>query len=544
MTLDELKKIIANHENENVELKEWKTTVSFDGSDKFENRKCILGYCVAIGNEGGGYLIIGVDNNKNIVGTKAVLAKDFKQKIYQKTGQKIEVYEVYENNNKVIIIEISARGVGQLLKYAGVALMRVGDSLEIMSDAEQYKILSEGQDDWSGKVCQEATLESLNKEAIQKLKELYVEKNTDSKIIWNSDEHFLKDFGLINNNLKITNACVLLVGKKEFIDEYFRQAEICFEYRNKSQDIQFVDRVDYRDAFVLASELIWNKVYSRQQTHQIQQGLFRTDIPAYNQETFREALFNAICHRDYSQQGSIFIKQSPEYLEITNPGGLPFGITVENMIDAPATPRNKLLAESFQKIFKGVERSGQGIDKIFRNTIEEGKGKPDYSKTTNHFVIAKIPAIVQDGNFISFIEKVTNEKNTIISISDLLLLEKIRTGDKNGIILQTVGHLVDNGIVELHGKTRGAVYVLSQSYYQSINALGTRTKRIGLSRDKCKELILEHLRKHKSGTMSEFIQIFPELKPKDITNMLTELKNTQKVKNIAGRRWAKWVLLV
>lgn len=53
MTLDELKKLIENHESERVELKEWKGSIPFDGQEKFENRKCFLGYCVALGNEGG-----------------------------------------------------------------------------------------------------------------------------------------------------------------------------------------------------------------------------------------------------------------------------------------------------------------------------------------------------------------------------------------------------------------------------------------------------------------------------------------------------------
>ena len=59
MTLKELKQTIKNHEHEKVELKEWKTSIPFDGKNKFENRRCLLGYSVALGNEGGGKLIIG-----------------------------------------------------------------------------------------------------------------------------------------------------------------------------------------------------------------------------------------------------------------------------------------------------------------------------------------------------------------------------------------------------------------------------------------------------------------------------------------------------
>lgn len=543
MTLDEIKKIIQNKESENLEFKDWKNQVSFDGDFDIKNKnKCILAYCVAIGNERGGYLIIGVDDDGVIVGTNTSLAEDFKKKVFDHLQLRVETYEVYEGIKKVIIIKIPSRPIGKILEYAGYRLMRVDESLEKMTQQQEFTILSEGQDDWSAKICTSASESDLNSGAVLKLRTLYKEKNPTTSIDNLSDIQFLQDLGLIKNGA-ITNACILLVGNKNFIDSNLGQSEICFEYRNKETDIQFVDRKDYRDAFVLIAEEIWSKVYSRQQIHQIQQGLFRTDIPAYNEEVFREALFNAVCHRDYAQQGSIFVKQSPEVLEVSNPGGFPFGVSEENIITVSATPRNRLLAESFQRLFKGVERSGQGADKIFRLTIEEGKGSPSYKKSDNHHVVVMIPAIVQDGKFISYIQKVVLEKQIPISIQDLLLLEKIRIGDKNGITLETVGHLLERGIIELFGKTRGAYYVLAQEYYQSINALGSRTKRIGLSRDKCKELILEHLRKHKTGNMGEFKQIFPELKPKDITNMLSELKSVNRIKNTASGRWAIWVII-
>lgn len=91
MNLSELQQLIKDHEHENAELKEWKSSIPFDGQKKFENRKCLLGYCVVLGNEGGGKLVIGVNDRGEIVGTNATLQKDIKKKIYDATGQKIEI---------------------------------------------------------------------------------------------------------------------------------------------------------------------------------------------------------------------------------------------------------------------------------------------------------------------------------------------------------------------------------------------------------------------------------------------------------------------
>lgn len=545
MNLSELQQLIKNHEHENVELKEWKPSIPFDGKNEFKNRKCLLGYCVALGNEGGGKLIIGVNDKGEMVGTKASLPKDMQKKVYNTTGQKIGIEEVFENDKKVIIVSIPSRPIGQLLKFAGVPLMRIGESLEIMSDEEQKRILLEGQNDFSAEICQESSFESIDPDALKLLKDLYRKKHSQNKEVQTlPDTQFLVDIGLMKKE-KLNYAGVILLAKKEFLDTHLADTEICFEYRNSNKNLSANDRIDYRKPFVLLAFEIWEKVLSRQQIHSFIDGLFRREVPAFNEEVFRESLFNAVCHRDYRQAGSIFIKQSPEELEISNPGGFPYGVDSENIITAPSTPRNRRLAEVFQKVFQGVERSGQGADKIFRYTIEEGKGKPDYSFSDQNHVVLKIPAILKDGEFLRYLENIINEKQESLSLQDLLLLEQIRERNMEDITLKTVGHLINNGLIELHGKTRGAKYILAQRYYKEIGKLGERTKRIGLSRDRCKELILEHVRKNKKGTMAEFLQIFPELKRYDISNLLRELKQKKKIQKEGGKTaGAYWVLVM
>lgn len=540
MTIQELQQLIATRESERLEFKQWRDSVSFDGQKKFENRRCLLGYCVAIGNEGGGYLIIGVDNNGCIIGTGATLSNDFSKKIYDETGQKVEAEEVRdENSHRVLVVHIPPRPLGTLLKFAGVPLMRVGDSLEVMSDEEQRKALLEAQDDFSAEICPESSPQDIDVDALSATRGFYSEKNPgNAGIATESDDRFLTDLTLLRDD-KLTYAGVILLAKKEFLDRHLAQAEISFEYRNNASDIQYVERIDFREPFILSIQKIWDKILSRQQIHQVQEGLFRADIPAYDEEVFREALFNAVCHRDYRQQGSVFIKQSPQCLEITNPGGFPNGVTAENIITFPATPRNRFLAESFQKIFRAVERSGQGADKIFRRTIEEGKGTPDYSASDASHVALKIPAMLEDGEFVQFLDKVTKEKHIALQSTDYVLLDAIRQGKT--LPKETIEHLIEMRLLEAHGKTRGTRYILSSEFYNFSHQSGTRTRRIGLSRDYKKGLIIEHLRRHKTGTMEEFRQVLPDTRTIDITTMLAELKRAGVIKIARGKtRSALW----
>ncbi len=539
MDLEKLKHLIARHEGERSELKEWRDSIPFDGANDWKNRRCLIGYCVAIGNEGGGYIIVGIDNQKNIVGTSAPIPNA--KSVFDRTGQKIVSHEIYdEANNRILVIEIPSRGIGQLFKFAGVPLMRVNDSLEAMSDAEQRRILLEGVDDFSARPCTGTTIADLDPLALAKLRELYQKKHSGNKTITTqSHGQFLVDVGLVKSSVP-TYAALILLGSEATLKQHLANAEISFEYRNRASDIPYNDRVDYRKAFVLSAFEIWEKVSSRQQVYPVIQGFLRHEIPAFNEEAFREALFNAVCHRDYMATPSITIKQSPEYIEVTSPGGFPYGVSLDNILTVQSTPRNRLLAEVFQKVFLGVERSGQGADKIFRLTIEEGKGMPDYSKSDSDHVTLVIPAALQDQNFVLYLEKVVNEKQITISLEDMILLEKIRSGVCEGISLKTVKHLLDQGLIEKHGNTRGAQYILSRRYYSETGKLGERTRRIGLSRDARKELILEHLRKHEEGAMREFEQIFPELSVAEISRLLKELKGTGKIQVVGSRRWAKW----
>lgn len=88
----------------------------------------------------------------------------------------------------------------------------------------------------------------------------------------------------------------------------------------------------------------------------------------FNEEVIREAVLNAIAHRDYTITSEVVIKQYPNKITIANPGGFPKGVTIENILTVSSTPRSRLMTEILEKTGL-VERSGQGVDKIFSITF-------------------------------------------------------------------------------------------------------------------------------------------------------------------------------
>ena len=186
-----------------------------------------------------------------------------------------------------------------------------------------------------------------------------------------------------------------------------------------------ISRLSYKLARTVFKfyDKIWDAINARNLRIPFQEGLFQREIYAFSEKPVREALLNAVAHRDYTiNSQSIFIKASPEEFIIESPGGFPPGITLENILHKTSW-RNRMIAETFEKAGL-AERSGQGVDDIFESTIKEGKGMPDLTESDTHLVRLRIPAQVKDKNFIFFLEKVARSKQLILSFEQIYELKK------------------------------------------------------------------------------------------------------------------------
>src|SRR5581483_4454636 len=124
---------------------------------------------------------------------------------------------------------------------------------------------------------------------------------------------------------------------------------------------------------------------------------------------------------DYRHAGSIFIRQSPRKLQIVSPGGLPSGITLENILERQS-PRNRRVAEACGRCHL-VERSGQGIDLIYRRLIEEGKPVPDFTGTDQYQVSVALSGELQNPQFLRFLERIGQERQASFETADLIVLD-------------------------------------------------------------------------------------------------------------------------
>lgn len=468
MMIEDLKQLRESEDH--IEFKEAKRNYPFAGGkhvDPKERRRCVLGYIVALANEKGGRLVLGMADKMphTVVGSDFAQDKvgELTDEIYERLGIRIEATELYEDGKRVLVLSVPSRPIGRLLRFEGVPLMRTGESLREMSDAEIFRILSEQEPDFSAKICEGLTIGDLDKEAIAEMKSQYARKQENPLFRTYPDEQVLSDLDLLKDGKKLNYAALILLGKPEAIRKYLPQNNIVVEFRMYHSMIQYTARKEFQLPLFIAIDKVWdyiNQPASNPLLH-YNDGPYIFDIPSFNKEAIREAILNACCHRSMLIQSDVVIKQYPDSITITNAGGFPSGVDINNILTVNSVPRSKLMSEILQKTGL-VERSGQGVDKMFYNCIMEGKALPDYSGTDPYQVSLTFKAPVLDKDFVVFIRNEQSKRTPAeqLNVFELLTLYKIAMRDYEGLEGNILRKLSEEGLVI----DENGAYRLSEEY--------------------------------------------------------------------------------
>ncbi len=481
MTIAELK--LLKESEDRVEFKSATHNYSYNGgshSDQNERRKCFLGYVIALANEGGGKLILGMTDKlpHDVVGTDFGLGKigALEDQTYAHLSIRIRIEELYENKKRVIVVNIPSRPIGRMMKYEGVPLMRTGDSLRNMSDEEMFSILMENEPDFSAKNCEGLSISDLDEEAIEIMKNAYAEKQKNPAFRTLSANQVLNDLHLSVDET-LTYAALILLAKKDIIVQKLPQAKIIWEYRYTESQIHNDSREEICAPLFIGIDKIWKLVNDRNGNTPIRSDAYIFSINTFNEDVIREAILNAIAHRDYTIASEIVIKQYPKKIIINNPGGFPKGVTIDNLLTISSTPRSRLMTEVLEKTGL-VERSGQGIDKIFSITLSEGKPEPNYKDSDLYQVTLKLDGSLEDKAFHIFIGQIQSEHGDEqkLGVEQIIGLYNIKQGHFNKVKPEILIPLDKEGLIKRSGgSTTTARYTLSDAY----SKLASKAQRIG-----------------------------------------------------------------
>tara|TARA_R110002051_G_scaffold13808_1_gene45554 strand:+ start:15886 stop:17571 length:1686 start_codon:yes stop_codon:yes gene_type:complete len=472
MTIKELQKLRESEDK--VEFKEAKNNFSWNGgshSKQKDRRKCYLGYVVALANEKGGLLVLGMADKipHTVVGSDFADGEtgQLEDAVYGKLSIRVHIEELFDENGlRVVVTKIPSRPLGRMMKFEGVALMRTGDSLRNMTDEEMLAILMEQEPDFSATLCPELTLNNIDENAVVILKDRYALKQQNPAFKELTTEQVLTDLDLKTAD-GITYAALILLGKEDALKKYLPNAQVNIEYRKTIEQTHFDKRYTYLKPLFVGIDDIWSQLNARNLDHKINEGPYKFDIPYFNEEVIREAALNAIAHRDYTINSEIVIKQSPDRISITNAGGFPKGVNIDNILTTNSTPRSRLLAQILEKTGL-VERSGQGVDKIFRITLSEGKPLPDYSKSDLFQVELTLNSSMQDKAFAIFINDIQAKRGAgnPIGTFKTLALHKIKEGKSEDIDPKLLKELEKENLINRSGGSTSTKYVLADTYFE------------------------------------------------------------------------------
>jgi ATP-dependent DNA helicase RecG len=241
-TAAEFQALLDRAEGANVEFK------SAAGGFHFED---LIKYCVALANEGGGSLVLGVSDRRprQIVGTRAFAEPGRTEAgFFEKLGHRIAIEEHDHHGERVLLVRVPPRLPGTAWQYQGSFWMRAGDALVPMSDDQLRRIHAETGPDFSAQVCENATIDDLDPEAIDVLRRLWQRKTPEQDIASRPVDRLLADAELLADG-QLYFAALILLGTRAALGRHLGQAEIVFEYRSNESPGPAADRREFRCGF-------------------------------------------------------------------------------------------------------------------------------------------------------------------------------------------------------------------------------------------------------------------------------------------------------
>lgn len=384
MELQQLSRMILEGESNTLEFKK-----------SSANLKKIAETLCAFLNGKGGTVLIGITDKGNIVGQH--ITDHTKQEIASilrkfEPSANIEIqYVLYKDNKHVIIL--SAHPDVHFIPYTfdGKAYERNESSTSIMTQGRYQQLLmskSLSPISWESQPAIGVTLDDLDQsEILNTLNDITRKKRLEANLATDDITDILKKLKLIESE-NITNAAVVLFTK-EIPGNYLQCVIRMARFRGEEKGTFIDSKHIFGNAFQILREA---EAFINRNTaiaSHFESGKFeRLDEPEYPFEAIREALINAICHREYaSPSGSITLTIYDDRLEIANTGKLPADITLSDLkIPHISHPRNPRITNVFFR--RGyIESMGIGTQEIIRSCALANLKEPDFYEQAGAFIV-------------------------------------------------------------------------------------------------------------------------------------------------------------
>jgi ATP-dependent DNA helicase RecG len=273
-------------------------------------------------------------------------------------------------------------------------------------------------------------------------------------------DRVLRQLGLIQDG-KLTVAAILLFGRNP--QRLLTQAMVrCARFKGTTE-VHFLDMKVIQGTIIQQVEEVMAFIKRNTRMAAEIKGLRREERWEYPLEGLREAVVNAICHRDYASSANVQVRIFDDRLEVWNPGDLPEGMTVEDLrLPHESKPRNKLIANAFFLI-KYIEQFGTGIQRILDDCRAQDLPEPDF-EIAGHTFRAKFTPGLFAGKVEERVKLSERERKAIEYIRKQGQISRREYAKQLGVSPETakrdLGKLVSKRVLAMRRAGRSTVYRL------------------------------------------------------------------------------------
>lgn len=510
-----------------IPLKE-SLTVEFKSDQKHLPDRDLTEAVVCLANTEGGTLYLGVENNGTISGlhpqhqnpssVAATIANrnnppiSVRVTVIQEEGHLIACIEVPKSSRIVATSEglvqrrrLQADGTPQCIPFYPHEFVSRQSDLGIL-DYSSLPIFG----------ASEADFDPLERERLRQMVQRY---GGDRSLLTLNNEELDGALGFVRTlegSRVPTVTGLLILGREVAIRSHLPTSEVAFQVLEGTQV-----RVNefYRTPLLKTFERVIEQFEARLEEDEVQIGLFRVPIPSFDRTAFREAVVNAITHRDYTCLGSAYVRIETHGLLISNPGGFVEGVTLENLIVVEPKPRNPLLADAIKRIGL-AERTGRGVDLIYQGLLRYGRPEPDYSRTDSVTVMVHLSSAEADIPFLKMIIDEEERTGVSVSLDSLIVLARLRNERRLDVTAvasairksesatrSVLERLVEAGLVERHGIKKGRTYTLSAEVYRDFGQSSDYIRQAGFDPIQQEQMVLQYVKTHGRITRKDAVNL-------------------------------------
>ncbi|MCX7216105.1 MAG: putative DNA binding domain-containing protein [Burkholderiales bacterium] len=512
--------------------------------------------CIAFANATGGRLQVGIENDQSQPPTGQQIPPELpdtlRRRISEKTVNVVVLVDIITTPSGGQYLDlVIPRSVAVASTTDGRYFIRVADQSKPVTGDDVMRLASERSAvPWESQITlkisrNDVDITKQNRliqgfRASDRVKD-FVKEKTDTELI----DHYQ----LTQGNF-LTNLGVLCIGHAYHRSLLATAPAVQFiKYDELGQKVNKLAWDDHTLSPIELIETIWQQVPDFREHYELPEGLYRQNIPAFDEVVIRELLVNAFVHRPYTQRGDIFLNLSPDRLEVVNPGLLPMGVTPNNILHTTVR-RNEHLARIFHDL-KLMEREGSGFDKIFEVLLSQGRPAPEV-KEIHDRVVVTIRRRISKPEVIDFIASadqtyhLTQRERIALGLlvqqdslaaRELVAMLELSGPDSLGPWLK---RLLAWQIVRSTGRTKAARYFVDAGLMRSLKFTGETTlKRIEPHR--LLALILEDLKRYPGSAISDVHQrIGKEIHQKQVKRGIDELVSRGIVRFEGDKRWRRY----